>query len=653
MKKIYRLGLTLGATISIVAPLATVVACGSKEKPTPDKPHTDALQTPKTSLNLKDVKITEYDVERQILNTAKNGVLPLSRIQHTFESKDYGPALTKMDETKVQVMGIVEKTGTTRLETTNSQLIEHAKIFIDPSVQINGKSQSLDNPLISFTITKSDIMKNADAYQKVSDNINEYISQHSSSGEKYSVLTLSTKEDVKDTNDEFSTGEYKINIYQKPSNSANLDKAIALLKSDKFGSDENALAKLNGFTLTPITTEKNSEPNKSIYSNYIQAEQGPGTNNNIATNKDLYTNKAIPRVFDKNALIDQSVIGDTSFTSTEAVNGSSSFQFASKNIADADMDFLDKNVSEVANLAINKKTNQIMLEMTVTTVNDATLTYWGKNNTYSDEKILSKNYETGSVETVYIDLPVHTSWLKNDASAVVNNDDIQNIVLKTIADSSKFYKNLLVLCSGAETAESTFWVLQGVIGQNLKMVLLDSMIQLEEGQKYDTLLHDKNAFNDFISFASKNSGFDKNTLNQVLTKFSTDLPDGIPTDATSAALSGELNSSLLYTTVAYSSIFYNELEKFTLSSEGQQYSSLIKTVYRASVNKSAPILTDANWDALTPADFNLTPATGGATITSVAAQGSQPYSSGKVDYEITLDNGDKIHTSVSVTVPQP
>lgn len=574
MKKVYKLGLSLGATLSVVAPISTAVACGTKDTHNGVLANKVITVAPKTSLNLKDVKLTEYDVERNIINTSKNGVLPVSRIQHTFESKDYGPALTKIDNTIVDVFGgLVQKLGTTKLEITNPQLKEHSKLFIDSNVQANGKSQSLDNPLVSFTITKSDIMKKADAYQQVSDQVQSYISQHSSNGKKYSILTLSTREDVKDQKDEFSTGEYQVNIYQKPSNSTDLDKAIKLLTSNKFVSDENALEKLGGFTFTPVTTEKNSDPNKSIYSNYLQSE-----GQNVLDDKTNFKNNVIPRIFDVNSLIDPAIIGTSPFKSAAAVNGSSSFQFASKNLSNDDMDFLDKNVSEVANLAINKKTNQVMIEMTITTVNDASLTHWigPKPDDFADEKALNTNYEAGSAESIWIDLPIHTSWLKNVASAVVDNDTLKTNVLATIADD-KFYKNLLALCSGAEEAEPSFWVLQSVVGQNLKELLLDSMIQLQDSQKYNELLKDENAFNDFITFASKNQGFDKNTLNHILAKFAADYPDGIPTDATSAALAGTLNSSTLYTTMAYSTIFYNELEKFTLSPEGQKYNDMITT----------------------------------------------------------------------------
>lgn len=586
MKKIYKLGVTLGATISIVAPLATVVACGGT-KGAPTGGNGQPTIAPKTSLNLKDVQLTEYDVERNILNTAKNGILPVTRIQHTFEGEDKGPALIKIDGKEVDVFG-EPITGTTKIETSNPQLQEHAKIFIDSAVQANGKSQSLDNPIASFTITKAEIMKNATAYQQVSDKVKNFIDNNSANGNKYSVLTFATEDDEKDANDSFSTGEYKINIYQKPKNSANLDKAINILKSNKFASDENALGKLSGFTFTPVTIEVNSEPNKSIYSNYIQGEGS----DNLAIRKELHKNDQVPRIFDINSLKDLTSVGAASFTSTAAVNGSSSFQFASKNLTSDDMDFLDNNVSEVGNLAIDKKTNQIMIELTVTAVDDASLTAWMEKNDPqrwvdpNEEKQLNTNYEAGSVETIWIDLPTHTSWLKNDSTAAVDNKDLKAKIMSTIADS-KFYDNLLQLCQGAETAMSEFWTLQGVVGPNLKALLLDGMVQLQDSSKYNNLLENENAFNDFITFASKNTGFDKNTLNHILNKFSTENPDGIPTDALSAAVFGSLNSSILYSTVAYSIIFYNELEKFTLSTEGQKYADLIKTLFTATVNANA------------------------------------------------------------------
>lgn len=559
--------LPLATSATVITPVVSAIACGNN----PHKPGQQAITVPpKTSLNLKDVQLSEYDVERKIINTEKNGILPLSRIQQAFEGKDQWSNLHKIESEQASVMfGLVTKNGTTKVDVTSDQFIEHAKIFVDSAITVNGNPQSLSNPLVSFTITKNEIMTKATAYEDVSDKIQNYISAHSSNGEKYSVLTLATKSDSADSNNEYKDGEFKINIYQKPANKSELNRAINILKSSKFGSDVNALKKLGGFTLTPVTATVNAEPNRSIYSNFLQSSDDA---DNLTDKPELFTGDKLPRVYDESLLKDPTTLA-SKFTATKSDNGSSNWQFASNHLTNDEMDFLDKNAWQVGDLEVNRKTNSITLELTVITVPDAKKTVWTSSYgtlTPAIENDLIKNYEAGSAETIWIDLPLHTSWLKNDA--VVDNSTFRKNLLATIS-SVDFYKNLLALANDAVTNEPDFWIIQGLLGPNIKGVLVDNITQLQDLDKYLQLFNDDSALSDFITFASQNSAFDKNTLNQVLVDFQ--VMGGMPSDVSSAI--GSINSSTLYTTMAYANIFYTELEKFLLSPEGQKYQNLISS----------------------------------------------------------------------------
>lgn len=86
--------------------------------------------------------------------------------------------------------------------------------------------------------------------------------------------------------------------------------------------------------------------------------------------KDGVVTIRIPRVFSISDFKDPKVIGSSNFVATDGKSGSSSFQFGSKlALTDDDMNFLDSKITQIGNLTLDKKTNQINLELTISNLN--------------------------------------------------------------------------------------------------------------------------------------------------------------------------------------------------------------------------------------------------------------------------------------------
>lgn len=592
MKKnnIYKVAaLSLGSAAAIIAPVATLVACGSKSNPVvaPNYQH-DA----KTTLELNDIPVSEYDVERNVLNTEAFGILPLSRIQHEWEAKDNDRSLTKVTQTTDKLHGLVNATMIKHLQDDDQELIEHAKLYIDESVMVNNKPQSLTNPLKKFNINKVDIINNSKGtYEAVATQIQDFLSKNP--GKEFSIFTHLITEDTQ-SDKGFINGNYEVRIYQKKANSADLNKAIAMFKDpNKFGSDISALTHLQGFTFTFTAQMIDSVADWSMYSNYLQ-DDNAGKRWQDSTNPDgikQFKSGQFPRIFTSDTLIDtaKTDYDDSKFTITAGSSGSSMFQFGSqKGISDAELDFLDKQVVEVGGLNFNKKTNQVHMDITVTVVDNSTPDFRESGSKTEAEK--NANYEKGSVATISIPLPLHTSWLAAKHEADAKDNVTNQIVSKFKFDS--LYSGFLNLIQSAQNLSDQVFDAQSLVAPHLKMLLLDDAFMIRDGAKYSKLLQNKEFVGKLVDWAEKdNKAFDATTFNQVLTNF-----DEIPKN-----LGAELNSSQLYTFFAYFQIFYKELEKF-VETDGSSYKDqlvsesaaeqLIKANNKTVTNQMTQIKTD-------------------------------------------------------------
>lgn len=591
MKKnnIYKVAaLSLGSAAAIIAPVATLVACGSKSNPVvaPNYQH-----DVKTTLELNDIPVSEYDVERNVLNTEAFGILPLSRIQHEWEAKDSERSLTKVTQTTDKLHGIVSATMMKHLQDDDQELIEHAKLYIDESVMVNNKPQSLTNPFKKFNINKIDIINNSKGtYEAVATQIQDFL--NSNPGKEFSIFTHLVTEVTK-SDKGFVSGNYEVRIYQKKANSADLNKAIALFKDpNKFGSDISALTHLQGFTFTFTAQMIDSVADWSMYSNYLQDDQDTRWQDSSNPNGiKQFKSGQFPRVFTSDTLIDsaKTVYDDDTFIATAGSSGSSLFQFGSqKGISDAELDFLDKQVVEVGGLNFNKKTNQVHMDITVTVVDNSTPDFRESGSKTEAEK--NANYEKGSVATISIPLPLHTSWLAAKPEADAKDNVTNQIVSKFKFDS--LYSGFLNLIQSAQNLSDQVFDAQSLVAPHLKMLLLDDAFMIRDGAKYSKLLQNKEFVGKLVDWVEKdNKAFDATTFNQVLTNF-----DEIPKN-----LGVELNSSQLYTFFAYFQIFYKELEKF-VENDGSSYKDqlvsesaaeqLIKANNQTVTNQMTQIKTD-------------------------------------------------------------
>lgn len=562
-RQIYKFAVgSIATTATIVAPIATVISCGNNSKVGQQQ---SVQQVKKDMIALKDVSLNEYDIERSLLNTQEYGILPVTRIQHIFETKKAENSPVKMTEKIDQIIG-QNVTAMRNIDLADAELQNYSKIFIDSAVNgKDGKTQSLTNPFASFKVKKSEVINSfGPAAKQIKDIID------SNSKDKFSILTMETKKDSENADNEFVSGEYEVRLYKKPANSAELDKAIKLFEdSTKFGADKDALNALGGFTLTYVNQLKNSTPNDSIYSNFLQEENSTNwaTHQTDADIQKLFKNGTVPQIYAKEDLNNLSAAG-ANFKSTAAKNGSSAFQFGSinKNLTTDELLFLDKKVFEVGNLVLNRKDNKIYLELTVTVSKDD-LMYESDIPASTDPNYQSisdranQQYEKSSVQTLYIPLPEHTTFVK---STSLDQDVTKFLKLADKISPSTIYPDYTTLFNAAAqfnggNALEAF----SVFGPHLKGILIDAFDALSYAGRYSNLIIDNDFMTKFTTWAQKNNdGFSLATLNTILEENE----NGIPTSLTT-----QLNSSHLYSMFAYISIFYKEINEYMATAEGQTF----------------------------------------------------------------------------------
>lgn len=232
----------------------------------------------KVLLAKDDIELTEFDVERNVLNTKEYGILPLSRIQHAFEIKDTDDNVIPLTE-NVEDMIVTKITRMRHIDDNDAELQELSKIFIDSSVNgKDGTAQSLVNPFVEIKVKKSDVMSNG--YGMIAKQVHDVL--ESNKNTKFSILTKSSTIDSVDKDGKYNTGEYVIRLYKKKQNSAELERAISLFNDKtRFGSDEFALNALGGLTLTYATQMRNDAQNDSIYSNFIEEDKSGSSAKNL------------------------------------------------------------------------------------------------------------------------------------------------------------------------------------------------------------------------------------------------------------------------------------------------------------------------------------------------------------------------------------
>lgn len=583
-KQIYKFAVVpVLTTASIIAPIATVISCGdSAPRVLPQGGEAaQGSQAKKDIIMKNDIQLTEYDLERNILNTTEYGILPLSRIQHSLEIKNSDDNIIPLSEKIVNVGGN-DWAQMRNVDDNDTQLQEHAKIFIDETVNgKDGKAQSLTNPFAEIKVRKSEILANG--YSDIAKQVKDILDANQ--GIKFSILTKSTIIDKADADGKYTNGEYVVRIYKKKANSADLDKAIAMFKdTNKFGSDLFALKSLGGFTLTYVNQMRNPSWNGSIYSNYFQAD---GASENWTENwenknqsqavLDLFKKGSLDPVFDVSDLKDPKSIGPDGFTATEGKSGSSSFQFGSvkSNITADDIDFLNTKITQVGNLVLDRKTNQVNLELTVTNADIVSNTNWTTFESsypyYPDaSKMAIENYEKGSVESIWIPLPLHTSWAKGtDTRDKATQLQSLKKNIENISPSTLYPSLLKLLIEGNKLANNLgvddFFTLYQVFGPHLKGVVVDLMERLNYAGRFSELLKDDTFLQQFVEWSEQtNNAFDVTTLNKVIEEN----PNGIPSDMTSIE---DLNSSHFYSLIAQTSMFYRQLDMFISSAEGSSF----------------------------------------------------------------------------------
>lgn len=228
-----------------------------------------------------DIELTEFDFERNVLNTKEYGILPLSRIQHAFEIKETGDNIIPLTES-VEDAIVTQITRMRHIDDNDPELQELSKIFIDGSV--NGKDgtpQSLVNPFAEIKVKKSEVMEKG--YGVIAKQVHDILDADKTA--KFSVLTKSLTIDTVGKDGKYNTGEYVMRLYKKKQNSNELNQAISLFTDkSKFDSDEFALNALGGLTLTYVNQMRNDSENESIYSNYIEEDRSNSDTHNLLWN---------------------------------------------------------------------------------------------------------------------------------------------------------------------------------------------------------------------------------------------------------------------------------------------------------------------------------------------------------------------------------
>ena len=535
---------TLGGLTAVVAPVATLVACGGGSSKSEDidlksilNGVNESSQKSAIQTNLLDTyksfELRQNEVELSILNTNKFGILPVTRLMANSEAK-------RVDNWVYA--GIANGNNQSKADYMNGDLKEYANKVIDDSVQVNGKSQSVDNPLASFDLTKKNILDSGkDSFEGIAEKINKLITENPT--KKYAILTVSKTKDTA-VNGEFTNGEYTVNVYEKKQNSDSLNKVTEMLKdTTKFGVSDNALNKLGGFSLFYQGVYFQEGPNANGSWNYSMIDDAVSKDGSKDTERDYVINKDATTGM-QTLTYAANPLAATHFTSTQEANSAATVNFSkvpTYQFTPEEKELIAKTIS-TGKLVNNQKTKEMNLELTVAK-------YEGEWNTGSGSKYVTPGHHITndfSIETIYIPMPKLTSFAKDYS---YSNDKLQEALVNTHS-FSKLFNSLNSLLTNSLSASNL--TNMDLVNPYTRSLLLDLFQKMALIGKYHDELSNKVFFDKLLEFVKANyQNFDLPTFLKTL-----DQQPSLPSSPT------QLNSSHVYTLLQNLDTFYAIVDEF-------------------------------------------------------------------------------------------